>query len=106
MNTKLLGKQSCVLVGEPQFLIFHNEMLTIETIVSSARFVKQPFSQALGGETTVPHVFCKDSVHLNFAGTTSGKQGQQFLYKLMAQDKDCSPLQMNTTRQGPQSFCK
>ena len=37
------------------FLIFHNEILTIETAVSSAKFVKQPFSQALG---VVPHVFC------------------------------------------------
>ena len=84
-------------VSEPQFLIFHNEMLTIETAVSSAKFVKQPFSQALG---VVPHVFYQDSVHLNFTGTTSLKQGQQFLYKLMAQDRDRSPLQMNTTGQG------
>ena len=30
-----------MLVSEPQFLIFHNEMLTIETAVSSARSVKQ-----------------------------------------------------------------
>ena len=59
MNTKLLGKQSCMLVSEQQFLIFHNEMLTIEIAVSSARFVKQPFSKALGGGTTVPHVFAR-----------------------------------------------
>ena len=36
MNTKLLGQQFRMLVSEPQFLIFHNEMLTIETTVSSA----------------------------------------------------------------------
>ena len=59
MNTKLLGKQSRMLVSEPQFLIFHNKMLTIETAVSSARFVKQPFSQALGGGTTIPYVFTR-----------------------------------------------
>ena len=45
--------------------------------------------------------FARTTVYLNFAGTTSGKQGQQFLYKLMAQDNDRSPLQMNTTGQGP-----
>ena len=52
-----------MLVSELQFLIFHNEMLTIETAVSSARFVKQSFSQALGGGggcgTTIPHVFAR-----------------------------------------------
>ena len=56
-----------------------------------------------GGGGSSP-CFCLDSVHLNFAGTTSGKQGQQFLYKLMPQDKDRSPLQMNSTRQGQQSI--
>ena len=34
---------------------------------------------------------------LNFAGTTRGKQGQQRPYKLMAQDKDRSPLQFTGT---------
>ena len=92
-------------MSEQQFLIYYNGMLTIKTAVSSAKFVKQPFSQALGrGGGVVLHVFCKASVHFNFAGTTSGEQGQQFLYKLMTQDKDRSPLQMNTTGQGLQSF--
>ena len=90
-----------LLMSEQQFLICYNGMLTIETAVSSAKFVKQPFSQALEGSSPC---FCQDSVHLNFAGTTSGKQGQQFLYKLMAPDKDHSPLQMNSTRRGQQSF--
>ena len=90
-----------LLMSEQQFLICYNGMLTIETAVSSAKFLKQSFSQALvGGGGVVPHVFCQDAVHLNSAGTTSGKQRQQFLCKLMAQDKDCSPLQMNTTGQG------
>ena len=75
-------------------------MLTIETTVSSARFVEWPFSQAL---EVVPNVFGKDLVHLSFA-ETSGKQGQQFLYKLMALDKDCSSLQINTTEERLQYF--
>ena len=57
MNTNLLGQHSRMLVSEPQFLIFYNEMLTIETAVSSAKYVKQPFSQALGG--IVPHIFAR-----------------------------------------------
>ena len=40
-----------LLMGEQQFLICYNGMLTIETAVSSAKFVKQPFSQALGGSS-------------------------------------------------------
>ena len=96
-----------LLMNEQQFFICYNGMLTIATGVSSAKFVQQPFSQALGwggGGVSSP-CFCQDSVHLNSPGTTSGKQGQQCLYKLMAQDKDRSPLQMNnSTRQGQQSF--
>ena len=40
-----------LLMSEQQFLICYNGMLTIETAVSSAKFVKQPFSQAPGGSS-------------------------------------------------------
>ena len=45
-----------LLMSEQQFLICYNGMLTIETAVSSAKFVKQSFSQAL---RVVPHVFAR-----------------------------------------------
>ena len=45
-----------LLMSEQQFLICCNGMLTIETAVSSAKFVKQPFSQAW---RVVPHVFAR-----------------------------------------------
>ena len=40
-----------LLMSERQFLVWYNGMLTIETTVSSAKFVKQPFSQAMGGSS-------------------------------------------------------
>ena len=105
----LLGRQSiliCLWMNSSSSYVTMG-CLQSQPGVSSAKFVQQPFSQALGGEgggVSSP-CFCQDSVHLNSAGTTSGKQGQQFLYKLMGQDKDRSPLQMNnSTRQGQQSF--
>ena len=73
MNPKLLGQQSRMLVSEPRFLIFHNEMLTIETAVSSARFVKQPFSQALGG--VVPHVCARTQSILILLGQQVENKG-------------------------------
>ena len=36
VHLNLLGQQSRMLMSEQQFLIFYNEMLTIETAVSSA----------------------------------------------------------------------
>ena len=58
--------------------------------------MKQPFSQALGGKQFP--MLCWDYVpFLSFAGTTRGKQGQQLPYKLMEQDKDCSPFQFAGT---------
>ena len=41
--------------------------------------------------------FATAAAQFNFAGRTSGKQGQQFLYKLMTQDKDCGALQFSGT---------
>ena len=43
-------------MSEQQFLICYNGMLTIETAVSSAKFAKQSFSQALGDSSMV--FFC------------------------------------------------
>ena len=40
-----------LLMSEQQFLICYNGMLTIETAVSNAKFVKQSLSQALGGSS-------------------------------------------------------
>ena len=68
-----------MLRSEQQFIIVCNEMLITETTVSSANL-----------STRVLFL-------LNFAGTTRGKQGQQLPYKLMAQDKDRSPLQFTGT---------
>ena len=36
VHLNLLGQRSCVLMREQQFLILYNQMLTIETVVSSA----------------------------------------------------------------------
>ena len=49
-----------LLMSERQFPVWYNGMLTIETTVSSAKFVKQPFSQAMGGGGgAVLHVFAR-----------------------------------------------
>ena len=64
----------------------------------------------------VSHVFARTQSILILLGRQVENKGSSFftnwwhktktavLCKWMAQDKDSSPLQMNTTRQGPQSF--
>ena len=85
-------------------------MLTIETAVSSAKFVKQP------GGGGGPHVFARtQSILILLGQQVENKDGSFFtnkwhktrtavLYKWIAQDKNSSPLQINSRRQGPQSF--
>ena len=67
-----------MLVIQPQFLVFHNEMLTIENAVSSAKFVKQPFSQALG------------EVLMFFARTSARTQSIFILLEQHIETKDSS----------------
>ena len=95
VHLNLLGQRSRTLMSEQQFLIFHNEMLTIKTTVSSANLLHSHFHKPRG-ESSSP-CFATTAVHFNCAETTSGKQGQQFLYKQMAQDKDRCPLQFAGT---------
>ena len=47
-----------LLMSEQQFLTCYNGMLTVETAVSSAKFVKQLFSQA-------PHILQRDTHYRN-----------------------------------------
>ena len=111
MNTKLLGQQSHMLVSELQFLIFHNEMLTIETAVSSANLRNKRFHEPW--EESSSPCFARTTIHLNLLGQKR-KIRTAVPYKLMAQDKDAvlckriaqdkDSVQINTTRQGPQSF--
>ena len=91
----LLGQCFHMLMSEQQFLIFYNEMLTIGTAVSNANLWNSRFHK-LWGESSSP-CFATAAVHFNFAGRASGKQGRQFLYKLMTQGKDRSPLQFSGT---------
>ena len=57
-----------------------------------------------GGGGNSSQCFATAAVHFNFAGRTSGKQGQQFLYKLMTQDKDASFAIFWDSFRGPLQF--
>ena len=71
VHLNLLGQQSRMLMSEQQFLIFYNEMLTIETAVSSANLQNSRFHKPWRVNSSP--CFARTMFPLYFAGTTKGK---------------------------------
>ena len=91
VHLNLLGQRSRVLMSEQQFLIFDNEMLTIETAVSSANLWNSCFHKPWGGGSS-SSCFARTMFLLKFCWDNEGKT------------RTAASLQTNGTRQGLKSF--